>query len=480
MAFQTSNELFDHIFNTGTEEKQSGQALEKLMKYLNDSSSPLAQRMGEYLENGEKLSAFLCREDLFSDVAEELYEKDIPCAAVTEAYGNCGFLIREADRENAEKACDEVRKRKSRFCTVMSGQRMMKLAASGQDKRCIALHGLSAGYAEMIREKFSISFDNAKIGLDLMQDGTVTVTLPARDCIKRNVRKGADLCSVYLETLLAATGPNAAKNLSYAQMRADLRKKLSEEFKDGVFKRNKMPLWIVGRGTQFLTISFGGFSYGRASVSGNTVELGILYQADSFQPDYKQELVSYVQRIPFPVLTYSRSEVLEHFRLQSDGSGELDTLDTSPDGKYRVWARGEKKMAGQIDRMITRKIQNDPVMVMDGREDEKFLHYMQTAGEFLTALAAGHVPAGYEIEDERVLFDIMEKHKIDGEMYEGSIPILQDIEAVILSTTIERIADVAERIEAERRDTGEHEKKNDRGERSGRTRSRMRTGMEKE
>lgn len=481
MAFMTSNTLFDNVFGDEPEKTPSEIFITELISYLkNKHSSPLARKMGVYLEKGGACTAFSCREDVFSDVAEELYEKELPYAATATLEGRFGFLVREADKEKAYEACNNVLERRSRTCLVMTGEEIMKQAAFSReaDRSCIAIHGLASGQARLIQEKYALYIDAAKIGLDHMEDGTVTLTVFAKDAIKKNLRKGPDLCTIYMETILASNGPNGVRNQAYAELRVALQNKLAVSFNDEISNLNKTPLWVVGQGTQYLTIKANSFSYGRAIIDDDNVQFKTFYQADIAQPDYRQMLISFTERIPFPLTTYNQSEVLEHFRQQKSGGVELDLLDSAPDSKYRMYARGEKQLAKQIDLMITRKIQNDPIMQMDGRQNEKFTHYVEEFQSMMKAIIIGRMPEGYELADVKVLNEIMNKHKLDGEMYEQSLIALQSIEAVAITTTIDRIADVAEKI-VEEKDAREREIEKQRKARETRTRGRTHSTPEK-
>ena len=118
-------------------------------------------------------------------------------------------------------------------------------------------------------------------------------------------------------------------------------------------------------------------------------------------------------------------------------------------------------------------------MQMDGRQDEKFAHYVEELKSVMKALTLGRVPAGYELEDSKNIKDILDKHKMDGEMYEQSQVALQNIEVVMITTTIERIADVGEKI-GEEKGKRDREIEEQRKERASRMRGRTRSTLEKE
>lgn len=452
MAFMTSGDMFDSVFGKELEKEPTALYLDELSIYLKNKHSPLAQAMGEYISMGRELSAFTCREDVFQDVAEELYERNIPYAATATKTGDRGFLVRAEDMAAANEATYAVRGKRSRTCLVLSGKEMLRQAAKEKEKNrsCIAIYGLSTGQAQMMKEGFAKHVEAAKIGLDKMKDGTVTLTVFAPGSIKKNIRQGADLCTIFLEMILSSGGPDGVSKQACSELKATMQSRLAKNFQDGKTNLNKNPLWIVGSGTQYICVTAGAFTYGRAVVDERNVLFNQEFQADAIQPDYRQMLVSYAQRIPFPMLTNNREEVIEHFLLQKEDGDAFDILDTAPDAKNRVWSRGEKQMATLMDRMITRKIQNDSIMIMDGRENEKFEHFKQELIVFLEHLRLGHIPDGYEPSEGKALFEIMKKHKLEGEMFGQAILFMQTIDAVLITTTIERLADIGAIIDREK------------------------------
>ena len=132
------------------------------------------------------------------------------------------------------------------------------------------------------------------------------------------------------------------------------------------------------------------------------------------------------------------------------GDDEYDYLDISPTATYRVWDKGEKLLAAKIDNMLTHKMQGDEIMTSSGRWNEKFVHYSKEAANFLAGLAVGRIPPGFDKMDIAELKSIMRKYKLEGEMYKQAAVELNQVEALMITHTIERIADVNERIGSER------------------------------
>jgi uncharacterized protein YktB (UPF0637 family) len=85
-------------------------------------------------------------------------------------------------------------------------------------------------------------------------------------------------------------------------------------------------------------------------------------------------------------------------------------------------------------------------MAMKGREHEKFNRYMAELQNVLQTLMVGRLPAGYEREDLTEIENILKKYKMREDMYQKSIEACQDIQAVQIEETIERIADIEKAI----------------------------------
>lgn len=476
MGFLTSAKTFDSVFEDAPQQTPAKEFLQEVAAYLKKKSTvPWAKDLGLWIESGKELSAFVCREDVMFDMAEELYEANVPYMVTTTVNGKIGFLVKQTDEEAAMAAKSRMLSRKGRSCMVVSSKEMLHQIGQSRetDKSCLAIHGLTRGQVQIIQDKYAEYMDVPKIGVDRMQDGTYTVSMFAKNSIKKNARAGVDFCRIFLETMMATSGPNAIKNNAYAALEADFKSWLAADFKEKGVNRNKTPLWIVGASKQFMKITEKDFIYGHAVMKNGTITLETEVQALADQPDYREFLVSYAFRIPYKSLTYDQTKVMRHLSKAND-TDEEDTLDNSPMSNYRVWARGEKKLAKAIDIMMTRKLQNDEIMVMDGRYNEKFHHYVQEAIHFFEALGLDRMPPGYDVEDIDVVKSIMEKHRMDGEMYEHTAQAMQAVEAIILTNTIERISDVNERIGIKREEI-ERNKELEREERAARSKARAKS-----
>ena len=481
MAFNTSSSMFDSVFGSEPEKIPSEHFITELGAYLYNTKSPLANKLGDHIKNGGLLSTFTCRAGLCSDVADELYENDIPFVIVASSDDRYGFVVRKNDSEQAKKAGDAVLIRKGRACIAMSGEDMQKQAAmSGEgDRTCISIHGLKFGQAQLFKKKFTEYNDAAKVGIDFMEDKTYTLTFFAKDSIKKYANGDPDLCRIYLEVILATGGPYRAKISQYAEAKATMTQRLANNFVEPDVNLKKTPLWIVGNGWHYMKVDINGFVYGQASVNGEEVSFSVLSQADIAQPDYHEMLVSYASRIVNPSCTYNHNEIMEHFkhlqrkkRKEQEEKGYIDVLDTVPSPEEIVQRRGEKQLAALLDTMIMRKIQNDPIMVMDGRYHEKFSHYVSELKNVMKAFCIGRIPIGYSKEDHARIREVLNKYNLDGEMYEQSLINLKDIEAVEITGTIERIADISERIQKGREEQQRKAQEKQKA-RAARTRSRI-------
>ncbi len=466
MAFKTSTDVFDAVFGRQEKKNLPEQYLTEIAKYLQTRTHvPGAVALGEWILSGKSLFVFTCREDMTETLAEKLRVAEVPYAVLFTSSGQMGFIIRSADGKKADEIKAATLIEASRTCRVVSGEDMINLAAASKakDKSCLAFHGLSKAQAYYIRDGYAKRFTHPEIGLDSMSDGTYTLTIRAQDSIKQNTRDDtSDICTILLETIMKTGGPNGRRNTYYAEMEEDYRERLSREFIEEGVNMNRTPLWIIGKGNQFVKITAQGFSYGHA-VRKDVVELKTELQVENVQPDFRQLLVSYTRRIPYKVFTYSSEAVIYHFSKKEEG--EFDAADISPEPMYYVYNRGEQELAKTIDQIMTRKLHNEEIMIMDGRWHEKYARYMEEAQAVLRALAVGRLPAGYEPEDLIKIRSILEKYKMQADMYEMSIDLIEKIQAVPIIETIERVADVQKKLGITR-ETLEREKEKAREERA--------------
>ena len=455
MAFNTSSSIFDSVFGSEPEKIPSEHFLSELGRYLYEQKSPLASALGEHINRGGSLSTFTCREDLCSDIADELYENDIPFVIVVSSDEKYGFVVRQEDAVSAKESCESVLTRKGRSCITMTGEDIQKQAAkySKNDRVCIAIHGFKYGQAQLFKQKYTEYTDAAKIGIDLMEDNTYSLTFFAKDSVKQYANGEHDLCRIYLDVILAMGGPYRAKVSQYAESKANMTERLANDFYEPGVNLYKTPLWVVGNGRHYIKVTANGFVHGIATVIDDDVSFNTLLQADITQPDYHELLVSYASRIVNPGCTYNLNEVIEHFkhlerkkRREKEEKDYIDVLDSIPTPEEIVHRRGEKQLASQFDTMIMRKIQNDPIMVMDGRYHEKFTHYISELKDVMKNFCIGRLPAGYSKEDNDRIRTILDKYGLDCEMYEPCLKNLKDIDAVEIAASVERIADVSERI----------------------------------
>ena len=473
MGFLTSADTFDSVFGDTPKSTPQGNFLQEAAAYLKKKQNvPWALELGQWIDSGKELAAFTCREDVMYDMADELYQANVPYMVLATAKGKVGFLVKKTDDEKAMQAKANVLQRKSKVCTVVSSAELLRQISQAKttDKTCLAVHGLTRGQVQVIQDRFAEYLEAPKIGVDKMRDGTFTVSMFAKGSIKKNTRAGVDFCRIFLEAIMATTGPNAGKNEAYAFLQSSFMEKLAMDFKEPGVNRNKTPLWIVGASSQYLKMTERDFVYGHAVNRDGRLVLEEEFSAIADQPDYRECLVSYAARIPYCKVTYNQTEVMRH--LDKGSKTDIpDKLDISPMTSYRVWARGEKQLAKAIDIMMTRKMQNDEIMVMDGRYNEKFSHYIKEAAKIFEALSIDRAPVGYDLEDVELIKSIMERHKLEGEMYEKTAEAMQTVEALILTNAIERIEDVNERIGMKREEI-ERNKELEREERAERSKAR--------
>ena len=468
MAFQTSNDVFDAVFGKEQDISPAESFLTEISDYMKTRVNvPGAVDLGKWISAGKPLCTFTCREELTETLAENLREGEIPYVVLFTETGQAGFIIREPDGDKADEIKAMTLARASRICKVVSGNEMMHFTAASKakDKSCLAFHGLTQAQAFCIRDAYAKNFIGSQIGMDRMSDNTYTLTIMANNAIKKNARDGAvDICTIMLDTVMKTTGPNGSRNSYYAELEEEYRLRLAKNFQEPGVNLNRTPLWIIGKGTQFIKITATGFSYGHAIVQDDKVNLREELQAEDNQPDYRQLLISYTRRIPYKVFTYNTEAVIYHFQNKTEDD-ELDLADISPEPIYYVWKRGEQQLVKELDKIMTRKLNNEEIMIMDGRWHEKFSRYMAEAQAVLQALSIGRLPPGYEPGDLATIRSILDKHKMEAGMYEQGIEALKEIQAVPILETVERIVDVQKTIGITK-ETIEREKQKEREERA--------------
>lgn len=452
MAFKAANDIFDAVFGSDVPEQEktlSEAYLAEVADYLKTRTNvPGAVEMGTWIAEGKPVSSFLCRADMTEPLAENLREAGIPYAVLYTEKGQNGFLIRAEDGKRTDEVKAQTLAKASRICRIVSGEKMMQEAAASRhtDKSCLAIHGLTLAQAMYIKESYAQHFFVPEIGMDLMSDGTYTLTVMGKGSIKENTKDGqADICTIMLETVLKTSGPNGPRNCYYAEQEADYKKRLTRNFQEKGVNLNRTPLWVIGKGPQYMKITATGFTYGYAEAEGNEITFVETVMADESQPDYHQMLISYTRRIPYKVFTHNTEAVYFHFKNKTEDD-ELDFSDTTPEPIYFVYRRGEKELVALLDKIMTRKISGEQVMTTEGRWHEKFARYMNEAKAVIEALGVGRLPAGYLPEDLKAVEKVLQKYKLEAEMYERSIAVLQEIQAIPLENSISRISDIQQKM----------------------------------
>lgn len=445
MAFEASNADFYSVFGKPQALKPSPSRtfLDSLTKYLlSKPSIQSAHDMGVWLSEKRPVSAFLCREDVVTDLAECLTEKGIPYAATVSAGGDTGFLIRAVDAPEVERLSRQVLDRMGHYLKVMSGQELREelSRARGQDKNVLSISGLSGEETRIFLSRYREYKDGSKVGVDRMQDQTYTISLPAGNSIKKSCRDGVDVCRIYLESAMAARGPNGSRNTARAILQERYEKALAHDFREEDVNLMRTPLWIVGTSRQYMKVTGRGFEYGYGIQNGDEVTLTPTVQADTLQPNYRQMLISYGERIPNKRMTYDSTEVINHFR-KNTNDAVLDVLDTTASVSEKMTGWGEKKIAALMDTMVMRKIQGDSIM-LTGKHDEKLLHYALEAASILEAVSAGYIPDGFEAEDMGALRALMDKYGIEETSYKDTAVMLSKTEVQVSARNFERITDL--------------------------------------
>lgn len=450
MAFNISNDLFDAVFSGKITVPKASDFKMQLADYLSKLASTEAKQMSEWIRKGGKMSSFRCREDLVDPISSELSEMHIPYALIVRTDGQLGFLTRRDDKEAVDKAKAHVMERLGHTCTIVSLEEMKhSLAKKKKNERAmITLNGLSGEFVELLREMYTEKYQDCEIAIDRRQDGTYSIGVPGEAHVLRSrMEDQTDLCHTYLSILMKEAGPYGAMVMGRAALQNQFNEAMTKGFISEGNNLQKTPLWIVGRGTQYVKVLARSFEYGRAKRDSKYgVSLNTEFQAGTMQPNYTELLNSKCQRIPNKMMTYSFDDVLEHFKAELSDAA-YDKLDSSETAEERAYMKKEQKLIDKIDAIVYNKIQGDPTMLLFGRYDEKIAVYMQTAKNLIEAMMKGIAPEGFEKGDIDELYSVVDEVGIDVDEYKGVLPGLDKVEPVLLKDTIEKIADIDQLFE---------------------------------
>ena len=463
MAFKTSYEMFQRVFMASEEDKEliedffdSALAYLEQRKAINEASL-----LYEWIKEGKAVHGFICRQDIVRDTADMLMGEKIPFLCVMDEYGDVGFLIRSCDKDKIGEVRDSVLSKRAKYCKIVSSEELKNniLKSGGNDKSIIFLTGLSEEQIDIMKQLCNENLDGDEIGIDVMNDGTYTLSLYG----KQSMKKKNDLLSlnqIFALMMLRVNGPNAEKNKKIARNQTDFRRLFSKNFIRSNVDLRRTPAWIVGRGKHYLRINGEGFEFGVAVESDNGINLVEQYAMDTSAPDYQNLLNSYLARITDKAVTYDQKQAMAHL------SGKETSLDVSRTKDDRILDKFELNLIAKADEIVMKKIETDPIMTMPGRWDEKFYHYMNEMSSLMEAAAETTIieTGKYrrnELNEIRALCDSIKFSPKEGEVdktvplraYERAYAKMPDIEVSILEAKLPLVADIDKHLKEQGKDT---------------------------
>lgn len=440
MVFKTSQEAFRSIFGEGKKDRTLiEQFFIELARYLDTAEDVTeAKKISDWIRDGNRLSCFSCRSDLTEDMSWELLDNGIPFVAVTEKEGRIGYVIRSCDEKKAGEARDAVLESKARYCRILTGKALKEKMAENKekDKDVLYISGLTAEEADILRERCEETLDGNDIGIDEMEDGTYTFSFIGKKALKRTGRDNMNLARALLEAMMAANGPNRAKNLRQARNRLAMEQAIGRRFRKQGVNLDRTPAWAMGRDNQYMRIDSTGFEYGRAVIDAyGEVHLNEEYTADISMPEFDAQLMSFLTRFKDGAYTYDTNEAMRHYAAPDKSSAVVRT-----DKDDRIIRRAEREIAAAVDEAVMTKAERDPVSQIAGRWDEKLENYIHNTASILDAVAypesaqktkargsGAELINGFRKHDVENLSDVIGSYDVDLELYADAVGRLQDI-----------------------------------------------------
>ena len=382
VAFSTSTEKFQNIFMPGEPNADMTESFYRgVLEYLSARADSIleARLLYEWIRDGKPMLGFLCATECVRSVADELILREVPFLCITEPYGEVGFLIRAYDGDTADAVKEEVLEVKARYCKITTADELKAdLMKSRQtDKQVVHVNRLTLEQIEMLRQLCEENIDGAEIGIDEMEDGTYMFTFHGRQGVSKKGRELTSMNQIYLLMMLKTGGLDGEFNCRSAVNRRATELAAARGFaKPGVDLR-LTPAWVVGRGKHYLKVSDSGFEFGVAVNENGRVTLEEQYSMDGNAPDYEDQLNSFMSRIEDPAVTYNSAQAFSHLEGKDAG------LSFTPSRDSRIIARTDRDMVSVINRVVMSKIRTSPVMVSEGKWDQKFDLYMKEAASYM-------------------------------------------------------------------------------------------------
>jgi hypothetical protein len=449
MPLATSNDLFDQIFKS-EDRSLTEEFLNLLKEYLQARKTTRHQRMLEAINEDKPLSSFMIRSDVIDDFAIELLMQDIPFVLICNKTGEYGALVMSEEKPAIIGAVTNLLARKGNFMAVMTGEELFNLVQQYDEKNkaLIALNGLTREQLRLLEKLCREKGELTEISEDLMEDGTYRFMAPAR-----KTAIGANFARIIFEMFVMTEGYNAEVNEKRIQSEFAFDQLRYNNFGRDVIQNGRqgmnMDIYIVSSTNQYMKIMQTGFEYGRAALQNGQIVLipdTELYMDTMGYYDYEN---SYLNRMTNPSATTNIHQVMDHMINVITGCPERDSLNYGYDQDEHLVHQTEMVMAKTIMKVVMRKVQNDSLMNIEGKEMQKIGHVTSEAGIVLQGLCNREIPRGYDELDFAEIIDAISSTapgEFDINEYAGIAEKMADINITNEKGLIEITKDVAGQV----------------------------------
>ncbi len=373
----------------------------------------------DYMNKGEPLASFLCRNDICDDLVVEMLLREIPFVLVTNAKGEYGFIIRSSDRALTNEAIKTVLKRLGNYCEIVTGEELVSIVqrTSDTDKGLVAVSGLDENELLLLEKLCKKKGFLDYIAEDKMSDGTHRFMAYGKKAAKNNM-----LAVILFEMVMKMEGTN--KDINKRRLENEKR---VENLRLSDFNRNKngrFPLYIVGSGNQCMKITQDGFQFGYGVKKDGDIKLAEQFSVNINEPSYKEYETSFLNRIPDPAVTNSIEQVKEHLERRNNNRDSLDFgLNSREMDKYI----GEKMLIASVMAVVNRNTVSDDIMNVSGRWMEKTSYITSEAGRVLQGLINHEIPFGYDNLDMKEAGSKIAAYSIDLKDYSRVATVMQNL-----------------------------------------------------
>lgn len=387
MAFTIANRAFEEIFGEDfkTDDEIYCDFMDMLKDYLGKNKGESARKMSEWVENGNGLCTFTCRQDTLDMLCEEMSKDRIPYVLVKEANGKTGFIIRDKDSTQTQKTSARTIKKLSGYCRVTSGNEagMTYLKGKDEDKTMLIIGALSREEAFYFAELCSRIIPGETVGVDHMPDGTYMVTGHAKTVMR--IKKNGSYPGALAEAIVMMNGETGKEEREKVRKRLYYLQKKSGNFPDKN-GGHKDPVWIVGKGNCFVKRTENGFDACHALNIDGDVILETDYTVSKDDKRYGQRMNSALSRTTDHQCLYAIKDVLDYYRIPKR------SIKTPKE-------KGQQMFISQAARIVTEKTSREKLTRMEGKWEHKFRHYQKEMKRVIEGAARGKIPKGYTRAD---------------------------------------------------------------------------------